>query len=307
MFSYLCEWNPAEGCNLEISYSDDNSTFTSAGTYRYESTDNGTLKVYTLDNDYGSHRYWKILRELDTNSRGAVANTVQFFGRSSNQATNTNGIIHTANGDTVYYINGQGQQVSIDASDFDFSSLDEGVYTFGSTTAKDPSDLSQDYTKQFRITKSPYGGTTELYLMPDTVKTLYWWGYDSGELEDMTTANGWTAPSGYSFDVPTHNTNNIYCDNSSSGSKIKGVSSKTKHTLSKVIAIVEGKTKYAQTDCGEVQCRNSKTYSDCTYLGITTKDVIDKLEIAASNVGQYMASLASGGSRASILYALWYE
>ena len=51
--------------------------------------------------------------------------------------------------------------------------------TFTSSVAKNPNNLSQDYSKTFTITPS----TTELYLMPDTLKTLYWWGYESDNLK----------------------------------------------------------------------------------------------------------------------------
>ena len=59
----------------------------------------------------------------------------------------------------------------------DFTQFDDGVtYTLYSSVAKDPNNLSNDYSKNIRITKNKYGCTTEAYLMPDAVKTLYWYG-----------------------------------------------------------------------------------------------------------------------------------
>lgn len=167
----------------------------------------------------------------------ATAADLQFYGRKSVQATNTNGIIHTAMGnDSVYCVETGDTFTATDGiATVDFSQFDEGVYTFGSTTAKDPDNLSNDYTKQFKITKSPYGGTTELYLMPDAVNTLYWWGYNGG-IEDAISANGWTASASYGVNwvliSPTWNMNNVSHTSSSNSAHVSGVVSKTKYNLS---------------------------------------------------------------------------
>ena len=42
------------------------------------------------------------------------------------------------------------------------------------TVAKDPSNLSNNYTKSVTITS----GMTEIYVMPDDVKIFYWYGYE---------------------------------------------------------------------------------------------------------------------------------
>jgi len=222
----------------------------------------------------------------------------------SGTITNTNGIIHTANGDTVYYINGQGQQVSIDASDFDFSSLDEGVYTFGSTTAKNPNDLSQDYTKQFKITKSPYGGTTELYLMPDTVKTLYWWGYENN-IEDVTSANGWTY-SGSIGGTITHNTTNITLNNTANS--VTGIGSKNAVDMTTLgfKTIAKG-VRGVSNNYGVLDTFSSKSLNARvgTVVNITT-NTMTTLEHISPNQSAYVSVYLNGNKNLEI-YALWLE
>ena len=58
----------------------------------------------------------------------------------------------------------------------DFTQFDDGVtYKLYSSVAKDPNNLSNDYSKDIRITKNKYGCTTEAYLMPEGA--VYWYGY----------------------------------------------------------------------------------------------------------------------------------
>ena len=75
--------------------------------------------------------------------------------------------------------------------------------TFTSGVAKDPDNLSNDYTKTVTLTSA----STEVYVMPDNA--LYWWGFN-GDMEDCTTANGWSY-SGASLSAPVHNTTSVNC------------------------------------------------------------------------------------------------
>ena len=113
-------------------------------------------------------------------SKGVGLSAIQFYGRASSQTN----IIHSAANDTIYMMK-DGSPVVLTTTDsngvgtLDFTQFDDGVtYTLYSSVAKDPNNLSNDYSKDIRITKSKYGCTTEAYLMPDAVKTLYWYGYE---------------------------------------------------------------------------------------------------------------------------------
>lgn len=126
-----------------------------------------------------SYKYWR-LNITSLVSQGLNIAELQFYGRASAQTN----IIHSAANDTIYMMK-DGSEVVLTTTDsngvgtLDFTQFDDGVtYTLYSSVAKDPNNLSNDYSKNIRITKSKYGCTTEAYLMPDPVKTLYWYGYE---------------------------------------------------------------------------------------------------------------------------------
>lgn len=129
---------------------------------------------------------------------------LQFYGR-----TPSNELIHGTNNESAYYLDGASETPIVDPS-----TLSAGTYTFGSTVAKDPSDLTDDYTKTIRITPN----TKEIVLRPDN--SLYWYGYEGAE--------GIASPyrcSGYQnwnmlAPTITKNTNSMAVANSGQGSVI---------------------------------------------------------------------------------------
>lgn len=172
--------------------------------------------------------------------------------------------------------------------------------TFTSGVAKDPSNLSNYYSKTVTITSN----TTEVYLMPDNA--LYWWGYESSELEDMSTANGWSTDiSPFTFGTPTRNTN--YIDfNSSTGNTVIGVGAKNKHS-GNFVAIIEGIT-LSNNAYGGFQCADTKSWFNLSSQEIITNNAITKYELS-NQINKYMNATSnySGGVRRSYLYAMWYE
>ena len=136
-------------------------------------------------------------------------NELQFFGREDVDETKID--IYTATNDTVYKevsgspvtlgtISDNGNVLRVARTD-----LPVGTHKLGSTIAKDPDDLTADYTKDVNI----FDGMIEIMLMPDNV--LYWYGYEK-DIEDVTTANGWSS-SNYTLVAPTHGINKITCTN----------------------------------------------------------------------------------------------
>ena len=90
---------------------------------------------------------------------------------------------------------------------------------FTSSVAKDPTNLSNAYSKAVPIT----GDTTEIYVMPDG-DICYWYGYNPGLLENASNANGWGSVT-YAGDS-TFNTN--YIQIPTDFGKRSGVGSKNK-------------------------------------------------------------------------------
>lgn len=217
--------------------------------------------------------------------------------------------IHSAKEDTISYtdIDGATQTITF-ASGATSKEVTIAIkasgssITFTSSVAKNPNNLSQDYSKTFTITTS----TTDIYLMPDAVKTLYWWGYESSELEDMSTANGWaTGITPFTFGTPTRNTN--YIDfNGSAGNTVVGVGAKNKHSGDFVV-IIEGIT-LSNNAYGGFQCADTKSWYNLSAQEIITNSVITKYELS-NQTNKYMNATSnySGGVRRSYLYAMWYE
>lgn len=166
--------------------------------------------------------------------------------------------------------------------------------TFTSSVAKNPSNLSENYSKTVNITSS----TTAVYVMPvDDV--LYWYGYKSSNLEDISTANGWT---GSTFIAPTYNTNNIRL--SSSAGKLSGVGNKNAISgFTKLCTICQGITA-AGGHCGVLVCKDNKNTNGATEFSTITNTDIAYKEISASYSYVF---IDSESGRVSDIYAMWYE
>lgn len=263
---------------------------------------------YINFNNSSSYRYYRIYimsRHGSTTEQITGITELQFYQRT----VQTN-IIHSAANDTIYMLeDGVPTPICRTNEDgdgiFDFSELEEGVYTFGSTVAKNPSDLTEDFKKRFRITKTPYGGTTERYLLPDTIDTLYWFGREDDNLEDMTSANGWTRNT-YTFSAPTHNTTDVDC-NANGTQVISGIGSKNKITsLTKTYAIAQGVTA-VNSSYGNTKTEPSKAVDASTatsqvlYDTNTSKFYQGNLEIS----NNYLTACCIANRRCKVS-ALWY-
>jgi hypothetical protein len=210
-------------------------------------------------------------------------NTVQFYGHASSTEK-----IHGANEEVAYYLDGA-TQVPISNP----STLDAGTYTFGSTVAKNPDSLATDYTKSIRITPN----TVEVVLRPD--KSLYWWGYESSDFEDVSNANGWS----YSAPIvaPTHNANAIRV--SASSGQICGVGTKNSVSGNDISVIATGVTASSGNYAFFTQ-ESSKTLAYTDSVGFTSGSLA-KLTRTITN-GKYY-QFGTNNNRACDISAMWYE
>ena len=125
----------------------------------------------------------------------------------ANPTGQTDIIVTAHGGDTVYYME-NGSPVPLTTADrdtgigtVDWSDLPKGAITLYSSTAKNPSDLTADYSKTVYITEY----TTQIYLMPDNA--LYWYGSKTNAFQECNSTNGWSV---YGTAVsPTYNTLNM--------------------------------------------------------------------------------------------------
>ena len=166
--------------------------------------------------------------------------------------------------------------------------------TFTSGVAKDPSNLSNYYSKTVTIDSN----TTDVYVMPEN--TLFWWGYKDSNLEECTSANGWTYT--YTFRTPTYNTyditltgiSNYYCAVGN-----KNPLSGTPKTIAQGVTGVS--SSYGQIMDGT--SKNMPNYSE--YLLFDTTST--KLYSLANEMSNGYASILVANARSTKVYAFWVE
>ena len=157
----------------------------------------GTTPSMTFIQNSDGYKYYRlqtVQHNWTADAPRAVIGTVQFYGRTEK---NYQGIaIHSAVEDPNIYYMSSGSPVTLcgiasgDTGEIQASALEpfkNTNLTLYSSVAKDPTNLSNDYSKSIRITPN----ITEIYLMP--IGALYWYG---NECLDKT--GGYTN-SGYSI------------------------------------------------------------------------------------------------------------
>ena len=214
----------------------------------------------------------------------------------------SNTLIHSAVEDNIFYMD-DGSPVPLcgipvgDTIDVDLEAYKGQTLTLVSTVAKDPTNLSNDYSKSIRITPN----VTEIYLMP--LKILYWWGHEDSNLEACTTANGWTPASGHSFASPSHNTNDITLSSVTNTMACIG----TKNNI--ITGTIKGIAQGVGGGYGYFTVRSNKNMQGATQLQQSTH--IDattqkKYEVIYTEQSTTFLVQAYDGASSKI-YALWYE
>ena len=209
---------------------------------------------------------------------------------------------YSAANDVIYIKDSDGRKIPITYTDEEGKSYDpimlpNGTYTIYSSIAKDPNDLTSDYSKSITITNN----TSDIYLMPDNC--LYWYGWESDDLEDCVTANGWTTISGRTMDTPVHNTNDIYLI--SAGSHVCYVGSKNPCDItSSYSAIINSISISSNIGLSVDDLETKYVEYGVNYLSTTGLQV---KTVAASGSKYLVVGSNNGASRAGNLYALWYE
>lgn len=190
--------------------------------------------TFHIFNNTTAYSWYRILILTDFSPDGITGvGILQFYGEPQTD------LIHSAALDTIYYYDENSVERQLCVTDangngtVDWSEMEPGIYTFYSTVAKNPDNLSEEYSKTVKITKT----TTEVYLMPENA--LYWYGYEDENLGDISTVNGWT--SGSSFTAPNKQANYLSCITGSG--ILSGVGSKRKiSNAHKVDIIAQGVT-----------------------------------------------------------------
>lgn len=217
--------------------------------------------------------------------------------------------LYSAANDTVSYtgaIDGQTHTITTDSSGHASATITipptGATITFTSSVAKDPDNLSNDYSKSIALTSS----TTSVYVMPDN--TLYWFGYD--DTETISAANGWSY-SGYTIVAPTYNTN--YVTINASKGQVTGIGSHTSHSNINVRHLIaDGKTGSSSVYGGFWVTETKNITNRLSNMQVTTQGLSHTsgentaptgyIEAATSN-----ASNSPVNTRSMDLYAMWFD
>ena len=166
--------------------------------------------------------------------------------------------------------------------------------TFTSGVAKDPSNLSNNYSKTVTVTSA----TTEIYLMP--ANALYWFGYL--DLNICTNISTWTF-TGYTYIAPTYATN--YADFNAGATQMSGLASVNQIASGKTAkAILEGVTA-VDNAYGNILASVNKNVGNTIFNNPKTTSSIETVSGAVSSAA-YISAMTVKGRRCKC-YALWYE
>jgi len=255
---------------------------------------NVTWHTYMFLDNAVAYRSYKVnvLNTYDTQSN-IGAYEIQFYRKSDLP------IIHSAVEDNIFYMD-DGSPVALcgipvgDTIDVDMESFKGQTLTLVSTVAKDPTNLSNDFSMNVRITPN----ITEIYLMP--VGALYWWG-SMYNLEEISSVNGWTMA--YTYKAPTYNKDNIAVSISNQQS---GVSSKNAITATDAHWICQTSDKNAE----DLMLLSAKNRTSTRHIRVvqTSNNTIEHCTgTTTSATGYATYEVVGGGSATGTLYAMWFE
>ena len=241
--------------NFKIQGSSDGVTFTDIYSGTADNSKNWpNYDKHVINDNSTPYRYYRLLATSTYTDGFVLIEELQFIGYIPH-INPTVDIIHSAAYDTIYYYDANSVERQLCVTDengngtVDWSEMEPGIYTFYSTVAKNPDNLSEEYSRTVKITRT----TTEVYLMPPG--TFYWNGFEDSELEICSTANGWVVSS-RTHVSPTFNPNYIHCD-SSSGSSDSMVGSKRERTIS-LTSMIANPLEILSNEGGEIAIKTVK-------------------------------------------------
>ena len=272
------------GATITVSYSsafyDKTMTCTKGGTTYTETTTSAGATVFTV-NDSGT---WTI-------TCNGVSRTVEVvLAYSTEMAITATVDVYSAASDTISFTDVTGAKtVTTDTSghgSVSISFIPNGSITFTSSVAKNPTSLSQSYSKTITMTD----GISSIYVMPD--KVLYWYG---NKVNITTTSYGGV----FTYVAPTWNTTNATVTLVGKQKDCHFVAN-TAVTTTKAHCIAT--TPLASNTGADL-------YIDSTYTSFASSNNMAYVTHTGSGAPKlicFSGSVATGTTTIT-LYALWYE
>lgn len=174
--------------------------------------------------------------------------------------------------------------------------------TFTSSVSKNPSNLSQNYSKNVSLTTS----TTSVYVMPNA--TLYWYGY-ADNIQSAISANGWSASSPWSLIAPIFNTRDVQSASGSS-TNVSGIATKSKWNLANYTKICTLTSCSAQVMYVKTFTSSTNFVSGAAYTsdGLSTgTDVVTNCNISSLTDNSYVGVQLGSGTNIGTLKFLFLE
>lgn len=256
-----------------------------------------TTGTWTISGSVGGQTYSKdvTVTALDTPVSVALQTTVT--------VTVT---LHGAVGAVITYTDANGAQTQTLGADGTKANVsiaipeNPSIVFTDTTVAKDPDNLSNNYTKSVTITES----TTDVYVMPDNA--IYWYGNRGSEFEECSTANGWSG----AYVSPTYNTNYVNVQAASGYCGIANntlLTNKTAHFILKSYGAAWygwGTAKNLATNLGNQSTGNGTVVDDAnTSIHHATVNMANVSTPSYINIG--MTTVPA--TRQADVYAMWYE
>lgn len=213
--------------------------------------------------------------------------------------------VYSAASDTVSYVglDNQTHTITTDANghaNATITIIDGSVFTFTSSVADNPNNLSKRYSKQITLTRN----TTSIYVMPD--KAVYWYG-NKVNSESRIPANGYPVYSGWTYVAPTYNTRSISA--STQSTQWCGIGTQTPIEGTTCKAIVNG-TRYVSSSypyyC-TLSINNAKTGATIKNSTEITQSGKRLSSVSVTEKISAYANVFSENGNACTIHALWIE
>lgn len=216
--------------------------------------------------------------------------------------------VYSAANDTVSYtdIHGATKTIVTNSSGTKSASIEimpaGSTITFTSGVAKNPSNLSQAYSKSIALTAT----TTTVVVMPKALSNmLYWYGYKGSDLKDQTTANGWT-DIGSTYN-PTYSTNYVQLF-AEAWSSCSGIYKNTAINSKTIKAIVEPINNASNVNVSVmlIQYTSKSISSSDKFIQVAAGTGVQLVQDTVPSANHIVACTSYNGAKSKV-YAFWYE
>lgn len=216
--------------------------------------------------------------------------------------------VYSAANDTISYtgLDGQTHTITTDVNGHASAMITilatGSTFTFTSNVAKNPSNLSQNYSKSIGLTSS----TTTVNVMPDG-EVLYWYGYKGSNQQAISTTNGWSFV--YGITAPTYDINDVaMMPQTGSSGTTSGIGKNNTIPSGKIVHGIAKATNLVSGNGIMIGSLSVKELSDNNFIDtalVDTTNTVTHITITTSQTAYVIMAGVYG--RQGYGYAFWIE